>query len=625
MIARPPHQDSEKKEKDEPLELEGSLGNISANSNTESHMPARSQATELFSESGVEGSTNYQSVNAVVRQTSTSPDDLNAEVEQVIETTPSPLVPVDKHLPESLLQTSPTEIIPDDIDNFVDQVLTPVPLEYSWGIRDDMMLIHFENDVHLDILTIHYKAHVELSEPNGFGWRELDLAGLSFSDANDVQGRLTFILDPAECSSKAQISHKKPKAQLDRPECSGNRFSDTFDVSIPYVLCVRLKAPLYDVLHGTSSITLCTEPEWTLEGGTRISHCCDVTRSVECPDIFAECVRLTFIVKHGIRRSRSVRLQAGKSEIFLEERFSTTSGFLRNETQLHVIRPVEDVEMPLKFFLSHLYPASIDTIISLPSFRPVSGTIKAEVVYLSKLGPPMYVEHLRYGLGSLWAPSKWSEHGDNLIEFRRVEASRSNPKDVQDDDIRVRFKELPALDFGVSKEQSNGLSPTAIIRSLKLRIEQKITGAVECQMRFDIERLDKHNLLSIDPQGWAPSHCFLNGRLATEDKGELRMSMEGNVVLSRDTTEGLDHDLKLELHWIMSETTAFGKQRSRSEREDSKREKEDSELKEQVSKREKHGFVGYKLPTILGRTVLSGCVACNIDGGKIEMSAICNF
>ncbi|KAL9125646.1 MAG: hypothetical protein Q9217_005182 [Psora testacea] len=261
-----------------------------------------------------------------------------------------------------------------------------------------------------------------------------------------------------------------------------------------------------------------------------------------------------------------------------------------------IVRHRVDLEEPINVYLTVFYPLSQgQTAVRLPFFRPLSGTVRLECVFVKEPCLPLVVEPSLKDDSSTWNVK--AQDGDGIVFDRIATVPRPFPE-MFADNVSVRFRRLQPANFPLLA----GLHPaSAIIWNLTMTAGKALGSDIYCDVRIDLAVGQSQQLLIIDTHGWSPIYCLLNGQPAVRGSKHWVKDEGERYILPKQPYMKEGQAMEVELRWqtpwtrINNAGTTFGE---------------------------------LALPCIFGNKVLGGQLTCTLPAAIIKLknpSSIAHF
>lgn len=484
----------------------------------------------------------------------------------------------------------------------------------SWKMQGSKLEICFADCTSPDIYAVEIEASIRLSGLDDEGWLDFIIPGLPRPDEPALSGSVDFRIRPSARQSSIDVSMDEAKCQFDKARTVEAQFDtrSLHDVQTGLVqifgrfwpqnskiLRTRLKSPIYNILSWDASILVYTSPTWTKSQGVQFKHHARLQMKQPKPDIFAELVGFSFNIKHGPVQSREFVLKANRCSVHIEEDTGQRNGSVNNTSaQVTVYRDAGDWGLPLDVYFTTSYTPEDQATMALPTLWPTSGKVLSESILLTKLSTPLVIEHVERAFFSSWQKTDVTEGSCCMMRFDRVELPQLFPVGLKDDVI-IRIRELCPVRFSALETLKDSLVPvetSSPIWNLDIQIDRVCGQTLVCRMSLVVEvGDDSDRLVTFDAHNWAPELSFINGRLATQRRGEWREAEDGYLTLLKSSAMIVGQIVRVEMRW--KELIIAGEFKG------------DSGVMSNVE---------YHLPTIIGKSVLGGSLTCNDDNGMHE-------
>ena len=477
-------------------------------------------------------------------------------------------------------------------------------------IKDDSKLeIYFADDVASGIYLIELEATVALSSPDSRGWRDFCIPGLLPVQRLEVPVCISFHvhsispLSPSQ-SEESQVGGNSarpwiPKAQFNTDQLldvgvrTPTQVSGKFLLGIPLILKLRLKIPLCELDHWDTSISFRTFPQLSERHGLLMEHHASLTIITATQELFAEQIRYSYLVKNGFGDARTYTLNRDECLIELGN-INWQDISTHHPVELTVIRHLEDLGKPLELSFALYYPKTDQRTIRLPTMCPKTGSVLSERVMIVQPPPPLTAEYPESDSFSTWKPVDLPEEESQSTYFDRCDLPKFFPERLKDD-LVIKIIEPPPVCYRALQREGNPLiseEPSNLIWNLKMNIDKIFNDGLECTMKFDTQAGCSDQVLIINPQDWTPDLFTIGGRVATPAIGEWRKDRNGYLTLLKLPEMNAGQTLKIMLRWYKM----IVREKSRP----------DDPGQSQIE---------YSLPKINDKSILGGCLRCNVDAG----------
>ena len=302
--------------------------------------------------------------------------------------------------------------------------------------------------------------------------------------------------------------------------------------------------PLNDTIHRidtwNTSVKLCTVIKRSQKGVIEVHHHVQLSVVIPKQDVSTTRISIRLEVANGVQRDRTYNLDHGQSSLFFGDDVSLFSpNYCMAE--INIIRDRHDAEEPLNIYIYSTFPeAYLCSTALLPTFRPSSGKVLSESVFVAEPVPPLIIRATMRDHYSTWKSIRNSSN--EALHFERLEVPPLYPEGFKDD-LRITIIEPDPVRF----LSIGGQGTTGVVRDLAIKVQKVLGLQLECRMSLWLEVGTANILLSMDPHGWIPKFFLLDNRLATEVGGEWRQN-EGSLTLFKQPQMVLG-PLKIEMCW----------------------------------------------------------------------------
>ncbi len=477
-------------------------------------------------------------------------------------------------------------------------------------IKDEKRLeILFANDIASGTYLIEIEAAVSLSTPDSNGWRDFSLPGLLPLQHIDVAVPISFrfqsaLLPPSSQSRTPQCIENPRCSNIPQAQFNARRLFDVgistptqisgkFRLTTSPIFQLRLKTPVYDLDHWNGSTSVRSFPRWSQEHGLRIEHHASLTMVAAAPDIFADRVRYSFLVKNGFTNAFDFTLNLGECLIEVGNT-DWHDASPEHQVKVTVVRFLEDVCKPLELTFSLCYPGKDQVTVRLPTLSPNRGNLMSERIVLAKPPTGLILEYPESDAFSTWTRTHFPDDQSQATCFDRIDIPRLFPEGLKDD-LVIRIIELVPVCFRALQREGNPLVPeetSNLVWNLKMSIDNIFDGGLECHMSFDIQAGRSDPVLTVNPHGWTPDLFIIDGQVATVAAGEWRKDRNGNLALLKLPNMTVGQTIRIALRWYRMIV------REKKRPEDLGQSK-----------------IEYTFPEVLDKSVLGGSLRCNVDCG----------
>ncbi len=468
--------------------------------------------------------------------------------------------------------------------------------EPSWTNDDGKLYLVFARDVTAGIYQVELGASLNLSRPDRCGWQSFNVCGLPNNEGRETTGGFEFIVKPNLDTLEIPELQYDSSHLLDARTLRSKELIARFRLVDPLLLYLRSKEPIREIDNWNTAVKLYTVPTWSTIEGTQMKHHASLTFEVPDRDIWAEKVKFSIMVKYGPNKGRISTLETDEDSIFLanDNRLVSKPGLHASEVEISIIRSMQNLEDPFNLYFVLNYPDREYVTISMPILRPKVGTVLSECMMLLKASPPLFLDLLARGHCSTWKMTEHYKDEDTWMCLERVAISPLFPHGLKDDAM-VTLRKLCPVHYDALKASDNPLLAehlSNVVKQLDIKLEKVFGEELECRMSLEIQIGTSCRLLTVDDRDWTPWFFVIDGRLATEERGEWRENEEGYKTLFKSSTMTTGQIIRLEMHWkelvISDKFKGEGVDQNKIE---------------------------YKIPRILGKVILSGTILCRIDEG----------
>lgn len=472
--------------------------------------------------------------------------------------------------------------------------------------------IYFADEVASGTYSIEIKASISLSAPDSCGWREFFIPGIQQLPCIEIPISIQFHIQstaPPSPPSPPRLGRSRSADKSERPWtaeaqfnadhlfdvdiCTPTQISGKFRASTSSILQLRFKLPVYELEFWDTSISLRTFPRLSESHGLRVQYHATSALMASALDINAEAVKYSFLVKNGFEDARECTLGRGEYLAELGD-FDWQDTSVNHYTELTVIRHLEDLGKPLELSFALYYPKTDQRTVRLPRLFPKMGNVVSERVVLVEPSPLLVVEYPEIDDFSTWKRLDLLESQSEGICFDRHDLPRFVPPGLKDD-LVIKIAELSPVVFRALQREGNPLdseeSPN-LVWNLEVDIDKVLADGLECFMKFNIQAGDSDQVLTVKPWDWTPDLFLIGGRVATQAVGEWRKDQNGNLTLFKIPGMNLETTLEIVLKWYKTIV------------------REKLRLDDQEPSQ-----IEYSLPKIIGKSILGGCLRCNVDAG----------
>ena len=498
----------------------------------------------------------------------------------------------------------------------IEPVRAQADYKSSNGDSGNPLMLKFTEEIDAGIYSTEIKASVPIPGPDADGWREIIIASLPKPQGADISGSVSFVigsiasdsngLDMPPLTDPQSISACFPQAQfdttndlLDVQSHDSAQMKGKFSLQGPLKIRLRLKAPVYEIQEWNCSTNLSVLPTWSKDEGMQIKYHASVTMEVakKC-EIFAERVTYSFFIKNGCSKSRLKRFDLGNGECTIHLNDADhLDELLEDHVEIVIVRDVRDAQNPLEIYFTEKYQGKSSITVPLPTIYPSLGETVSENILLGKAPFPLTADYVLQDMFNTWKCIDISQDPSWKSRFERMEVPRLIPQGLKDD-IILNIRELNPVRFDATKTPDDLLvteEPTDFVRNMQVKIDRVLGKDLECQMNFDVYVSGNERVLTMSAQGWIPELFIINDRIATESVGEWRLDEDENMTLFKLAEMTAGQMVRIETRW-----------------------KEASGLDEVKDDGEGRIRAEYRLPEIVGKTVIGGSLQCRVDGGVFE-------
>ena len=454
------------------------------------------------------------------------------------------------------------------------------------------------------IATGIYQVEIDTScllESEAHSWQRFTVPTLQNTKEANITTRFSFELVSASAQSKVPELQFSTEFLLEAEVFNARKLMGRIPPMEGFSLLLRLKETIHHLTDHETSVTLCCVPTWSESKGIRFEYHVSLMLELQNQDFFSERISFPIVIRHGHQLERTYNLGTGECTVYLEESDGHKLNSAKSETETGVevtlVRDTQDCDKPLNVHFKVTYGNQDRMLVPLPTFRPRLGKVRSESVLLVTLSPPLDIEHLPRCPVSSWKKGKHHYRQYGMIRFDRTEIPLSFPRDLEDDivvkvilPIPVHFQALESLTDPMVFEKLINIIP-----KVDIRVEEVMGGLLACQARIKVQVGSHSRLLILNYDDWSPSFSTIDGRLATEKTGEWRETNDGYSTLFKTAWMVPGQITMVQMHWtervILDEFKPEDDDKTRIE---------------------------YKLPRIVGKTILESSLTC-----KMERSSRC--
>ena len=285
------------------------------------------------------------------------------------------------------------------------------------------------------------------------------------------------------------------------------------------------------------------------EGKLQIYH--GYRMSLFIPKPLTSTKRVSFcLVISGVLQDNCTRIiPSGEESLCFDETFDPRISEY-HEAEITILRDAADLEKSLNLYF-HLTMSKVDPklgyIAALPNFRPQSGKVKSESVFVAEPLPPLTLKFEPTGALNTW--KFMQPEMDRLVYLERTELPKLFPEGLKDS-VRIRILQAQPTRFRLLE----AIGKAEAIWNFHVNVQQPSGSGIECLMHLTLHVGDASTLLTIKPHGWLPKYSLIDGFLATQAGGEW-VDVDGAMVLLKQSwmTEG---PLHISITWAVPSITA---------------------------------------------------------------------
>ncbi|KAL9098942.1 MAG: hypothetical protein Q9163_005487 [Psora crenata] len=293
---------------------------------------------------------------------------------------------------------------------------------------------------------------------------------------------------------------------------------------------------------------------------------------------------LEIVITHARLTDQTVHLGLGDSSVLLSSQHGLPLEEPGRPATITITRHTLDVKEPFNIYLTVFYSLTEDeAAVCVPSFRPLSGTVRSERVFVEEPRIPLFMQPSMQELGSTW--SIIAQNGQGTVFDRIAPLPRLFPEAFVDY-IIVRFRRLQPVKFA----SFEGLDlASATVCNLAMTVGKVFGPDIYCDLRLDLALGQSRTLLIVAAYGWTPIYCLLNGQPARMESNQWLKDENGRYLLCKQPYMEHGQAMEVELRWQISVKDIYA------------------------------GSTMLSLPCIIDRRILCGRLTCQLHAATIKL------
>lgn len=397
----------------------------------------------------------------------------------------------------------------------------------TWIIEDEKLWIVFPENARPGTFEIDIKAKIRLSFPISPYRHSFSIPGLIQADVTQnpiPTGSFAFFVELEKWIPHTQEVRLGSGNLLDWRIKKSSHAIGNFRLDTSPKLSIRIKAPLLHVLDFSAVVEMstCVVPMTEHEVGLR--HRVKIISEISEDDIFADRVELFLVVRNGLLEDVEYHTEIGTCTVLHESVLGPT-GKKDNEALLRISRDLKDLrtEIDLNFIVSYRLGSGITPY---PTVRPLFGNVVSETIFITCPKLPLTLEHVPQVQLSSWEALRYNEPKHAVIRLDRVQMPKFFPQGLRDDPL-IRISELSRVSFRSLGSPGDAMiteNPACVARDLRFTLHEICSGEISCRIEVDVEVGQNDGVLVIDPRGWNPCYSLIGDQLATEQRGQWRVT-----------------------------------------------------------------------------------------------------
>ncbi|CAO1605377.1 hypothetical protein XANCAGTX0491_008896 [Xanthoria calcicola] len=459
------------------------------------------------------------------------------------------------------------------------------------------LYVYFPREICPEAYSIEADLDILLSNPDCLGWQEFKIPGLPIELDTDGRGffqfRVMSLPDDRPSMSPAQFDSRKFSIVHDVQQ---GHIEGDFLISESFSLRLRLQSDVRYIREWNSNVAIYSSLSHKNGQGTCMKNYANLTIEAAEEDTFASRVNFSVLVRNGPPSGGIYRLKSGQCSVELSP-YEYTVTDLDRTAEIWIERDQRDMEKPLRFEFTCLYPSIQETTILMPVLFPKFGKVLSEKIWIFKPLPPLVVHPIIRSFLSTWAFSEQLVGSKELLCFLRMKMPPRYPNALSDDAvIRLRSHKpvsFAALEVPDDFEQVEECSNT--IPSLNYIVDMVPRGQLECRMTFDLEVGTQQQLLRIDALEWIPKSSSINRRICSPEQ-PCWWEADDQLCLFKAPWMAVGDMLHIEMAFIM-----IGR------------------MDDSATKSDPFMKVYGTLPRILDKVIFGGNLVCNIDDAVLTL------
>lgn len=459
------------------------------------------------------------------------------------------------------------------------------------------LYVYFPREIYPEAYSIEADLDILLSNPDCLGWQEFKIPGLPIELDTDGRGffqfRVMSLPDDRPSIPPAQFDSRKFSIVHDVQQ---GHIEGDFLISESFSLRLRLQSDVRYIREWNSDVAIYSSLSHKNGRGTCMKNYANLTIEAAEEDTFANRVTFSVLVRNGPPSGGIYRLKSGQCSIELLPYVYTVTDLDRT-AEIWIERDHRDMEKPLRFEFTCMYPSIQETTILMPVLFPKFGKVLSEKIWIFKPLPPLVVQPIIRSFLSTWTFSEQLVGSKELLCFLRMKMPPRYPNALSDDAvIRLRSHNpvsFAALEVPDDFEQVEECSNT--IPSLNYIVDMVPRSQLECRMTFDLEVGTQQQLLRIDALEWVPKSSSINRRICSSEQ-PCWWEADDQLCLLKAPWMMAGDMLHIEMAFIM-----IGR------------------MDDPATKSDPFMKVYGTLPRILDKVIFGGNLVCNIDGAVITL------
>ncbi|MCJ1381337.1 hypothetical protein MMC17_004447 [Xylographa soralifera] len=397
----------------------------------------------------------------------------------------------------------------------------------SWAKEDRKLYIVCKEATTPGTYEVDLKAKIRLSALDAQHHQLFCIPGLLRAEVAQERmstGGFAFYFEPTVYTSDGLAMRFGSKTLVDYHIKESSHVIGRFRLDETPLISIRTKKPVHCISDFSASIEACAAilPR-TDSVVRRLYYHAKLSCEIDEEDVWADEVEFFIVVRHGPSENAQYHSNNGTCAT-LHNTLLLSTGAKESEALISVLRNTEDMHNHLDVSFSIPIDASSSAKFFLPTLRPLFGKVLSESITFGLPWLPLKLEHIQKDSHTKWKVLHYSEAQYKMMRFDRLPIPDALPQ-VLEDNPQFKVSELGRVLFNslTSPDKSQmDETPVSVARNLKVALFQILGGGLGCQIDVEVQIGKSSKVLTIDPQGWVPSMSYIDGRLASETRGEWR-------------------------------------------------------------------------------------------------------